>query len=489
MKVFSIGMLLLAALQVTSVIAADSTVTAPACGLKCIVTATAEHSNCSLTDVACICLNKELNLAAAACIAESCSVRDQLATQKYSKVTCGVESQDRTALIWIVGIVFGILGLIAFGLRVTARVFVGSHKSWGPDDWVMTIAVVGAQLYATVCAARKLTPTGVDDNSCSSIRPSITTLYVDQWADLVRTVAHYGLGKDMWMVEPDDITNILYLYFWDELVYLAVLPVTKISILLFYLKIFPKREFKIAVWVLIGFNLAYLVTFEIVSIWQCRPIQGAWLAWDGTFEATCNDINMQGWMSAALNLVLDLGTIILPLPELASLSMSLRKKIQILSMFCVGFFVTIVSALRLQSLAKYANTSNVTQDYVEVGYWSTIEVPVGVVCACMPAIRSLIATIFPKVFGTTQQKSNYTGVSGGSKQWSFARLNSSGKHIKVQTEWIVRSHNVPEHEESRVELVPVPSPSDLQSPLPTRPPSDLAMMQTSCERAEQVKHS
>lgn len=107
----------------------------------------------------------------------------------------------------------------------------------------------------------------------------------------------------------------------------------------------------------------------------------------------------------------------------------------------------------------------------------------------MPAIRSLVATIFPKVFGTTQQKSDYTGISGGSKQWSFGRLNSSGKHIKVQTEWIVRSHNIPEHEESRVELVPVPSPGDLQSPLPTRPPSELATMQTSCERAERVKHS
>lgn len=160
----------------------------------------------------------------------------------------------------------------------------------------------------------------------------------------------------MWEVEPDNITEILYvshvshssyngsgltkrqqLYFWDELVYLAVLPVTKISILLFYLKIFPKREVKIAIWVLIGFNLAYLVVFEIISIFQCRPIAGAWLAWDGTFEATCNDINMQGWMAAALNLVLDLSVIILPLPELAGLSLSLRKKIQILSMFCVGF--------------------------------------------------------------------------------------------------------------------------------------------------------
>lgn len=105
----------------------------------------------------------------------------------------------------------------------------------------------------------------------------------------------------------------------------------------------------------------------------------------------------------------------------------------------------------------------------------------------MPAIRSLVATIFPKVFGTTQQKSEYGGLSGGtggSKQWSFGRLNSSGKHIKVKTEWTVRSHNVPEHEESQVELVPVPSPGTLQAPMPTRPPSELAVVQTSCERAK-----
>lgn len=180
----------------------------------------------------------------------------------------------------------------------------------------------------------------------------------------------------------EDQLIIEQIYFWDELIYLAALPLTKISILLFYLKIFPKREIKIAVWVLIGLNIGYFIAFEIISIWQCTPIQGAWLHWDGTFEATCRDINMQGWvcfiflavlsflpgyserhatcrdcflpvkvhlcnhmvltqrisqMAAGLNLALDLAVLILPLPELARLSMSWRKKLQILSMFCVGF--------------------------------------------------------------------------------------------------------------------------------------------------------
>lgn len=169
--------------------------------------------------------------------------------------------------------------------------------------------------------------------------------------DLVSKVA---LGKDMWNVTPDDVTEFLYvshstnhciwqqadskqLFYWDELLYLGALPVTKISILLFYLKIFPRKEIRIATWVLIGLNVAYFIVFELISIFQCSPIDGAWRAWDKEYPAKCNNINVQGWAAAGFNIVLDLATLILPLTELYKLSMSLKKKVQILLMFSVGF--------------------------------------------------------------------------------------------------------------------------------------------------------
>lgn len=86
------------------------------------------------------------------------------------------------------------------------------------------------------------------------------------------------------------------MYFWSELLYVSILPLTKISILFFYLKIFPKRSIKIACWVLIGLNIGYLISFLVVSIIQCIPIPGAWLSWDGTYNATCHNVNMQGWV-------------------------------------------------------------------------------------------------------------------------------------------------------------------------------------------------
>ncbi|KAM0228301.1 hypothetical protein ACHAPO_010845 [Fusarium lateritium] len=133
---------------------------------------------------------------------------------------------------------------------------------------------------------------------------------------------------------------------------------------------------------------------------------------------------MQGWMAAILNIFLDVGTMVIPLKELYRLSMSTKKKIQLMSMFSIGIFVTVVSAVRLQSLASYATTDNVTQDYVEIGYWSTIEVPVGIICACMPAIRSLFGTIFPRVFGTTNKsKDAYANISHNS-----GHLSRSHRH-------------------------------------------------------------
>ncbi|KAF6815225.1 CFEM domain-containing protein [Colletotrichum sojae] len=423
-----LSLVLLASTVVRGVVGADKTVattapteTPPLCGLKCIQQE-ALNSTCAVTDISCICPNVELNERISLCVHTECTVRESLLVQSYSKHTCGAPSRDRTALVWIIGVVFLALGLVSFGLRVLAKLCLGT-QTWGPDDWVMLLAV------------------------CMMIPLNALSIPISKVA----------LGKDMWNVTPDDVTEFLYLFYWDELLYLGALPVTKISILLFYLKIFPRREIRIATWALIGLNVAYFIVFELISIFQCTPIDGAWRAWDKEYPAKCNNINIQGWAAAGVNIALDLATLILPLTELYKLSMSMKKKVQIILMFSVGFFVTIVSIVRLQSLASYATTSNVTQDYVEVGYWSTIEVPVGIICACMPAIRSLFSLVFPKVFGTTQGKSAYANISSGAKTPSSSQKltsKSSMPAIRVKKEFTIRSRH--KDEVSIVELTHMP---------------------------------
>jgi hypothetical protein len=129
-------------------------------------------------------------------------------------------------------------------------------------------------------------------------------------------------------------------------------------------------------------NLGYLISFELVSIFQCSPVNAAWRRWDGEYPSKCNNINLQGWLSAAFNIILDLFILILPMPELHKLSMTPKKKLHIMLMFSVGSLyvgnsfhymdysliiitsVTIVSILRLKTLIQFANTTNPTRNYV-----------------------------------------------------------------------------------------------------------------------------
>jgi hypothetical protein len=127
------------------------------------------------------------------------------------------------------------------------------------------------------------------------------------------------------------------IYYFDTMLYITSLGLTKVSILCFYLKVFPRKELRLWIYALIVLNVLYIVAYDLLAVFQCRPIPGFWLSWDGEFESQCLSLNILGWTSAGINIFLDLATIILPLPELVHLSMSLWKKLQIIMMFAVGF--------------------------------------------------------------------------------------------------------------------------------------------------------
>lgn len=89
--------------------------------------------------------------------------------------------------------------------------------------------------------------------------------------------------------------------------------------------------------------------------------------------------------------------------------------------------------------------------YRAVGYWSTIETDLAVICACMPAIRALIMTVYPRVMGgTTRGKSPMPSSFGGS---GFDNKHSQPSRADVgnDKDWIplVETVTVPSKTEAR----------------------------------------
>lgn len=191
--------------------------------------------------------------------------------------------------------------------------------------------------------------------------------------------------------------------------YTFVVCFTKISVLLLYLRIFPKtvssRWFRYSVWSLIGACAAANIAFVLSIIFQCDPVVGAYEAWDGTVNAKCFNTDAQIIAMAGINILLDLLVFFLPVPKLVKLEISTRKKVGVCLTFMTCLFVTIVSIIRLVKFIQHYDSVNITWDFVPIGNWSQFEVNVGIWCACMSALARLLKRFWVEVLG--QKLSSY----------------------------------------------------------------------------------
>ena len=232
-------------------------------------------------------------------------------------------------------------------------------------------------------------------------------------------------------------------YFWiGQFLYCSLAALTKISILLLYLRIFTTKAFKWQCWTLITITALYGTAAIIATGCLCNPIDWVWKGWDGQHPAKCVNINALTWAVAAINMALDICIIVLPLYQvnmrmyktqaaftdslkLWNLQMHTKKKLAVGSMFMVGLFVTICSGIRLRTIMKFQRTSNPTYDYTQLSVWSLIESSAGVICACMPGLANAIRRFWPKFLSTySQTKSRHLSTTNG----GLHTLNSNSEY-------------------------------------------------------------
>jgi hypothetical protein len=145
-----------------------------------------------------------------------------------------------------------------------------------------------------------------------------------------------GLGRDMWMLEPDEITNTLFYFFIEEYLYTFLVVFTKISILFLYLRIFTAPRFRVICYIFVGLVAAHGIACWVSTGFNCRPITFMWQGWDGLHAGSCMEISKQTFALAGVNMALDICIFLLPIPQLLVLQMSWKRKIGIALMFLVG---------------------------------------------------------------------------------------------------------------------------------------------------------
>jgi hypothetical protein len=119
------------------------------------------------------------------------------------------------------------------------------------------------------------------------------------------------------------------------IMYATSLAFTKLSILLFYLRLSPHTWFRLSVWGLAATVVVYVTVYDLISIFGCRPIAASWdLRLAPT--ATCMDQLTKYMALSILNIIIDVLTLALPIPIVARLQIARRQKISVCAIFATG---------------------------------------------------------------------------------------------------------------------------------------------------------
>ncbi|VTT59281.1 unnamed protein product [Fusarium fujikuroi] len=192
----------------------------------------------------------------------------------------------------------------------------------------------------------------------------------------------------------DSLILAALLIFASELSYATSLALVKLSILAFFLRIFPDQRFRIIVrWTTI-FILVMCPLYLALILAQRRPLDLFWNGWrDKNPRGVILSGNLIGITHGTWNVALDIWMMILPMTQLLKIGIKLKKKIGVIAMFGVGLFLTIVSSVRIPSLLVFSTSRNITADSVGIIIWSNIEICVGMMVACMPGARQFVRDI------------------------------------------------------------------------------------------------
>lgn len=181
------------------------------------------------------------------------------------------------------------------------------------------------------------------------------------------TEVHYGMGRHFDTLSMQEFQRSLKPFWISIWVYYLALTFTKISILIQYYRLLVYRKTQIAIWIASGIVAAYGIVTVFDSIFLCTPVSRFW---DKSQSGHCLNETAVWYTNAGLNIIIDIGIVILPMPAVRSLSLPKRQRIGLMALFALGGFVCVVSIVRLSTLYKIATSKDITWDNPPAATWS-----------------------------------------------------------------------------------------------------------------------
>ncbi|KAK4186371.1 hypothetical protein QBC35DRAFT_387350 [Podospora australis] len=296
--------------------------------------------------------------------------------------------------VFIVGIVFSVIAIVVMALRVYCRLVI-TQGGLGLDDILMLIGVVlniGLSVANMVCA----------------------------W---------YGAGVHTTELSLENYPGLFKSNYANRLLYVFAMGFVKVSLLVFYLRVDPRKWMRYTIWFIMFTVIGLTVATALICIFECWPPATYWdvaAQLSGEAASKCMDISRRQTFFEAngiINIVQDTAIYLLPIPMFWKLQVPKRQKAALLFLFCIGFVALAAACVRYYYVLKLANTEDIWYYFADSLNWCSIEVYAAVICGSASTFRVLFKTYMPRLWGSNMRY-GISGRPGGSHPYDQSNSGS-----------------------------------------------------------------
>ncbi|OBR04626.1 Integral membrane protein [Colletotrichum higginsianum IMI 349063] len=160
----------------------------------------------------------------------------------------------------------------------------------------------------------------------------------------------------------------------------------KMSLLCSYLRFFPVGGYKTGtIIVAVACTMAH-IAFIFVFLFLCTPVEKQYDPSVPAEVGHCVDAVAFYMTFSSLTIVFDVLIMFLPFPVILRSQIQNRKKVVLLALFVLGGFVTVIQAIRIQTIQNLVNYL----DSAKTIQWSVIETCIGIIIACVPPLAPMV---------------------------------------------------------------------------------------------------
>ncbi|KAM3074351.1 hypothetical protein ACMFMG_002840 [Clarireedia jacksonii] len=219
-----------------------------------------------------------------------------------------------------------------------------------------------------------------------------------------------GFGLHTKQVNKHHKIEALKWFFVAQLLYKIATCLTKLSILAFYLRLFPTKSFKIATYIVGAVCVAYAFAAVCETIWSCNPIAKSW---DKSLPGKCIPIGNVWYSTSVLSIATDMAIIILPIYQIRRLQLPMSQKVGLCLLFSLGLFVVACTIVRMATVGPAVSAKDTMYYQATSNSWTFLETNIGIICACLPVLKAPIIKFFPWLMRnkTTPSAYGYGGFS------------------------------------------------------------------------------